>query len=61
MAIPILVGEYMRSTDETGRETGTNQLGMYLTAAVKYLEAIGITGVPVYGVQTDEYLQCFLR
>ena len=60
LAIPILVGEYKRSTDETGRrETGTNQLGVYLTAAVKYLEAIGITGVPVYGVQMEGPIAVF--
>ena len=59
MGIPILVGEYKKSTDERGRETGTNQLRMYLTAAVKYLEAIGITGIPVYGVQTDGPMAVF--
>ena len=32
---------------------------MYLTAAVKYLEAIGITDIPVYGVQTDGPIAVF--
>ena len=59
LAIPILVGEHKRLTDGTSRETGTNQLRMYLTSAVKYLEAIGITGVPVYGVQTDGPIAVF--
>jgi hypothetical protein len=26
---------------------------MYLTASVKFLQAVGITNIPVYGVQTD--------
>ena len=59
LGLPILVGEYKRSTDGTARETGTNQLRMYLTASVKYLEAIGITDVPVYGVQTEGPIAVF--
>ena len=66
LALPILVGEYKRGTNgmteqarEAARETGTNQLRMYLIAAVKYLEAIGITGIPVYGVQTDGPIAVF--
>ena len=66
LGLPILVGEYKRGTNgmtdearEAARETGTNQLRMYLTAAVKYMEAIGITGIPVYGVQTDGPIAVF--
>ena len=44
---------FLFGRNETGREMGTSQTRMYLTASVKYLEAIGITGVPVYGVQTE--------
>ena len=51
LGLPILVGEHKRPIDGTGRET--NQLRMCLTAAVKYLEAIGIAGVPVYGMQME--------
>ena len=50
LEIPVFVGEYKRSTDMKGRKTGINQMRMYLTASVKYLEAVGISGVPVYGV-----------
>ena len=53
LELPILVGEYKRVKDEKDRGTGTNQLRMYLTSSVKFLEAIGITRVPVYGVQTE--------
>ena len=47
LGLPILVGGYKRGSNgmtdearEAARETGTNQLQMYLTAAAKYLEAI---------------------
>ena len=56
LELPIFVGEYKvlkRPADLKGRQTGTNQLRMYLTASAKLLEAVGITGVPVYGVQTE--------
>ena len=51
--LPILVGEYKRPADDKGRGIGTNQLRMNLTSSVKFLEAVGITGVPVYGVQME--------
>ena len=53
LELPILVGEYKRVKDDKDRGTGTNQLRMNLTSSIKFLEAIGITGVPVYGVQTE--------
>ena len=53
LELPIFVGEYKRSTDLKDRQTVTNQIRMYLTASAKYLEAVGVTGVPVYGVQVE--------
>ena len=53
LELPVFVGEYKRLTDIDGHQAGTNQMRMYLTASVKYLEAVGITGIPVYGVQTE--------
>ncbi|KAF8139647.1 hypothetical protein EV363DRAFT_1579207 [Boletus edulis] len=43
--------EYKKVSDDLVK--GTNQLRMYLTASVKFLQAVGIRNVPVYGVQTD--------
>ena len=51
--LPILVGEYKKPTDDKDRGTGTNQSRMNLTSSVKFLEVIGITGVPVYGIQME--------
>ena len=53
LELPILVGEYKKPRDVKDRGTDTNQLRMYLVSSVKFLEAIGITGVPVYGMQTE--------
>ena len=53
LGLPILVGGYKRPTDMSGCETGRNQTRMNLTASVKYLESIGIIGVPVYGVYME--------
>lgn len=51
LELPILTVEYKKASDNVMK--GTNQLRIYLTASVKFLQAIGITNVPVYGVQTD--------
>ena len=51
LELPILTVEYKKASDNLMK--GTNQLRMYLTASVKFLQAVGITNVPVYGVQTD--------
>ena len=51
LELPILTVEYKKASDNLMK--GTNQLRMYLAASVKFLQAIGITNVPVYGVQTD--------
>ncbi|KAF8556408.1 hypothetical protein OG21DRAFT_1495507 [Imleria badia] len=51
LELPILTAEYKKA-DENSIQ-GTNQLRMYLTAAVKFLQAIGIMNFAVYGVQTD--------
>ncbi|KAF8545941.1 hypothetical protein OG21DRAFT_1589690 [Imleria badia] len=51
LELPILAVNYKKASDSMTK--GTNQLRMYLTASVKFLQAVGITDVPVYGVQTD--------
>ncbi|KAF8139653.1 hypothetical protein EV363DRAFT_1444121 [Boletus edulis] len=51
LELPILAVEYKKVSDDLVK--GTNQLRMYLTASVKFLQAVGIRNVPVYGVQTD--------
>ena len=51
LELPILTVEYRKASDSLMK--GTNQLRMYLTASVKFLQAVGITNIPVYGVQTD--------
>ena len=51
LELPILTAEYKKASDNLMK--GTNQLRMYLTASVKFLQAIGITNIAVYGVQTD--------
>ncbi|KAH0838790.1 hypothetical protein J3R83DRAFT_7166 [Lanmaoa asiatica] len=51
LELPILAVEYKRASDNIMK--GTNQVRMYLTTCVKFLQALGITNVPVYGVQTD--------
>jgi hypothetical protein len=51
LELPILTVEYKRASDHLIK--GTNQVRMYLTASVKFLQAVGIMNVPVYGVQTD--------
>ena len=51
LELPILIVEYKKDSDNLMK--GTNKLRMYLTASVKFLQAVGITNIPVYGVQTD--------
>ena len=51
LELPILTVEYRKASDSLIK--GTNKLRMYLTASVKFLQAVGITNIPVYGVQTD--------
>ncbi|KAG6379004.1 hypothetical protein JVT61DRAFT_13295 [Boletus reticuloceps] len=51
LELPILTAEYKKAS--AGLMKGTNQVRMYLTASVKFLQAIGITDFAVYGVQTD--------
>lgn len=51
LELPVLAVEYKRASDSAMK--GTNQLRMYLTASVKFLQAIGIKNVPVYGAQTS--------
>ena len=52
LELPILVVEYKKASDNMMK--ATNQVRMYLTASVKFLQAVGIANTPVYGVQTDE-------
>ncbi|KAF8546704.1 hypothetical protein OG21DRAFT_1472941 [Imleria badia] len=51
LELPILTVEYKKASNSMMK--GTNQVRMYLTASVKFLQAVGITNIPVYGVQTD--------
>ena len=51
LELPILTVEYKKASGSLMQ--GTNQVRMCLTASVKFLQAAGITNVPVYGVQTD--------
>jgi hypothetical protein len=51
LELPILTVEYRMASDSLLK--CTNQLRMYLTASVKFLQAVGITNIPVYGVQTN--------
>ena len=51
LELPILTAEYKKGSDSLMQ--GTNQVRMYLTASVKFLQAVGITNVPVYGIRTD--------
>jgi len=51
LELPILTVEYKKASDSLMK--GTNQVRMYLTASVKFLQAVGISNIPVYGVQTD--------
>ena len=51
LELPLLVAEYKRNGQNA--VVGTNQLRMYLTAAVKFLAALGIYDFFVFGVQSD--------
>lgn len=51
--LPILVAEYKKQAGASYAMKATNQLRMYLTASVKFLESVGITGFIVYGMITD--------
>ena len=53
LELPILVGEYKKPPDVRGLQISTNQIRMHLTASAKFLEAVGISGIPVYGIQID--------
>lgn len=51
--LPLLVAEYKKQAGESHATKATNQIRMYLTASVKFLQAVGITGFIVYGMVTD--------
>lgn len=50
--LPLLVVEHKKEGDESQTIKATNQMRMYLTASVKFLQAVGITGFVVYGMVT---------
>lgn len=49
----MLAVEYKKRPGKSDLAKATNQLRMYLTASVKFLQTIGITNFAVYGVKTD--------
>ncbi|KAI5986082.1 hypothetical protein F5J12DRAFT_578617 [Pisolithus orientalis] len=49
--LPLVAVEYKKKSGNMAQ--ATNQLRMYLTASVKFLEAVRITDFPVYGVEAD--------
>lgn len=51
--LPLIVVEYKKPGDASLLIKGTNQIRMYFTACLKFLQAVGITGFTVYGVLTD--------
>ncbi|KAF8631840.1 hypothetical protein AX17_004981 [Amanita inopinata Kibby_2008] len=51
LELPIVIVEHKRQSERPGK--ATNQMRMYLISAVKFLETLGISGVPIYGIQTD--------
>ncbi|KAF8628758.1 hypothetical protein AX17_005919 [Amanita inopinata Kibby_2008] len=51
LELPIVVVEHKRQSEQP--EKATNQMRMYLISAAKFLAGLGITGIPVFGIQTD--------
>ncbi|KAF8634984.1 hypothetical protein AX17_004051 [Amanita inopinata Kibby_2008] len=51
LELPVIVVEHKRQSEQPGK--ATNQIRMYLTSTVKFLASLGITGIPVFGIQTD--------
>ncbi|KAI5995809.1 hypothetical protein F5J12DRAFT_785577 [Pisolithus orientalis] len=49
--LPIVAVEHKKKSDHLAKTM--NQLRMHLTASVKFLQTIGITNFPVYGVEAD--------
>ncbi|KAI6155790.1 hypothetical protein BKA82DRAFT_291677 [Pisolithus tinctorius] len=49
--LPIVAVEHKKKSGDLAKRM--NQLRMYLAASVKFLQAIGITNFPVYGVEAD--------
>lgn len=49
--LPIVAVEHKKKSDHLAKTM--NQLRMHLTALVKFLQTIGITNFPVYGVEAD--------
>ena len=51
--LPVLVVGYKKQGDKTLLVKGTTQMRLYLTACVKFLDAVGIRDFIVYGMLTD--------
>lgn len=51
--LPLLIVEHKKQGGESQAIKASNQMRMHLTASVKFLEAMGITGFVVYGMITD--------
>ncbi|KAF8628281.1 hypothetical protein AX17_006015, partial [Amanita inopinata Kibby_2008] len=50
LELPVIIVEHKKQSEEP--EKATN-IRMYLISAVKFLETLGISGVPIFGIQTD--------
>ncbi|KAL4063311.1 hypothetical protein J3A83DRAFT_4106895 [Scleroderma citrinum] len=51
LSLPILIAEYKKK-DDSGIFKAMNQCRIYLVSALRFLEALGITGQPVFGLVT---------
>ncbi|KAL4063323.1 hypothetical protein J3A83DRAFT_4106855, partial [Scleroderma citrinum] len=51
ISLPILIAEYKKK-DDSGIFKAMNQCRIYLVSALRFLEALGITGQPVFGLVT---------
>ncbi|KAL4063391.1 hypothetical protein V8B97DRAFT_1992062 [Scleroderma yunnanense] len=51
LSLPILIAEYKKK-DDSGIFKAMNQCRIYLVSAVRFLEALGITDQPVFGLVT---------
>ncbi|KAL4061991.1 hypothetical protein J3A83DRAFT_4114288, partial [Scleroderma citrinum] len=51
LSLPILIAEYKKK-DDSGIFKAVNQCRIYLVSAVRFLEALGITDQPVFGLVT---------
>ena len=51
--LPVLVVKHKKQGDDKALAKGANQMRLYLTACVKFLDAVGIKNFVVYGMLTD--------